>query len=241
MHRRRVRVDAGRRRRRPHLHAADRRRPHHRVLRYRSRRRGRDHRTLAPHYGAQLEPIMVAQTTRVALIVVLRAVPGHFACRAGDADPPLGRCRCVPWLPVLAMLAVVGRRRRRCCRARARPAPGCWRRCSSHAAAGAIGWIEGRMPDLAAHRRADCHRQRARRPVPARVPHPAVRPAARFVRWWCCSPAGSMALFERRRSRWRWATRSPPWCWRWRPPAWPRWCSPESCSVSTPPSSPASS
>ena len=63
--------------------------------------------TLAPHYGGQLEPIMVAQTTRVALIVVF--APFLVISFAGSgAQNPLLAVPVVPWLPVLALLAVSG-------------------------------------------------------------------------------------------------------------------------------------
>src|SRR5438552_1212738 len=62
---------------------------------------------VAPQYGGQLEPIMVAQTTRVALIVVL--APFLVISFAGSgAQSPLLAVPVVPWLPVLGLLAGAG-------------------------------------------------------------------------------------------------------------------------------------
>jgi uncharacterized protein len=61
--------------------------------------------TLAPFYGAQIEPIMVAQTTRVALIVVF--APFLVISFVGTGGPnPLLAVPVAPLLPVLALLAV---------------------------------------------------------------------------------------------------------------------------------------
>src|SRR5262249_49741668 len=80
--------------------------------------------TIAPHYGGQLEPIMVAQTTRVALIVVFAPFLVIFFV-GGGAQNPLLAIPVVPWLPIVGLLLVPGPR------ARARPMPGSWRRSSS--------------------------------------------------------------------------------------------------------------
>ena len=101
--------------------------------------------TLAPLYGGQLEPIMVAQTTRVALIVVF--APFLVISFAGSgAQNPLLAAPVLPWLPVLALLAVSGSRR--CCFAHALP------QCLADGTAvhrgrrHHLGWLEGRLPDL---------------------------------------------------------------------------------------------
>src|SRR5262249_28238927 len=85
--------------------------------------------TIAPHYGGQLEPMMVAQTTRVALIVVFAPFL-VISFVGGGAQNPLLAIPVVPWLPILGLLlvsGVVATLRR----ARARPMPGSWRRSSS--------------------------------------------------------------------------------------------------------------
>ncbi len=102
--------------------------------------------TLAPHYGAQLEPIMVAQTTRVALIVVFAPFLVISIVGAGGPNPLLA-IPVAPWLPVLAMLAVsaaVGAllSRTRSPSAFLLPPLFIATLCSG------LGWIEGRMPDL---------------------------------------------------------------------------------------------
>ena len=96
--------------------------------------------------AAQLEPIMVAQTTRVALIVVF--APFLVISLAGRRT----RIRCsplpiAPWLPVLALLVVSAVRRR------AAVAHALAERLADAAAVhrtlrSGLGWIEGRMPDL---------------------------------------------------------------------------------------------
>src|SRR5262245_42485704 len=55
--------------------------------------------TIAPHYGGQLEPIMVAQTTRVALIVVFAPFL-VISFVGGAAQNPLLAIPVVPWLPI---------------------------------------------------------------------------------------------------------------------------------------------
>ena len=77
---------------------------------------------VAPQYGGQLEPIMVAQTTRVALIVVLApflviSFAGSGAQNPLLAAPVVHGCRCSGCSREQVSS-------RRCCRARARPMPG---------------------------------------------------------------------------------------------------------------------
>lgn len=102
--------------------------------------------TIAPHYGGRLEPIMVAQTTRVALIVVFApflvvSFAGSFARNAFLATPV------VPWLPIVALLAVSGVAAALLSRTRS---PNAWLMAPLFIAAGAshLGFTEGRMPDL---------------------------------------------------------------------------------------------
>ena len=79
--------------------------------------------TLAPLYGGQLEPIMVAQTTRVALIVVFAPFLVISFAGSGAQNPLLA----VPVRPMVAGARAASRCQessRRCCRARARPMPG---------------------------------------------------------------------------------------------------------------------
>src|SRR5262245_27229303 len=64
---------------------------------------------VAPQYGGKVEPIMVAQTTRVALIVVLAPfLVVSFAGAGVQSNSPQQSVALVPWLPVLALLAVSG-------------------------------------------------------------------------------------------------------------------------------------
>jgi membrane AbrB-like protein len=101
---------------------------------------------VAPQYGGQLEPIMVAQTTRVALIVVFAPfLVVSFA--GGAAQNPLLAIPVVPWLPVLAVLAVSGIIATLLSRTRS---PNAWLMAPLFiaAAVGNLGWVEGRMPDL---------------------------------------------------------------------------------------------
>jgi membrane AbrB-like protein len=102
--------------------------------------------TLAPHYGAQLEPIMVAQTTRVALVVVFAPfLVISFA--ATGAQNPLLAIPVAPWLPVLAVLgasAIVGVLLSRTRSPSAFLLPPLF----IAALCAGMGWIEGRMHDL---------------------------------------------------------------------------------------------
>jgi uncharacterized protein len=101
---------------------------------------------LAPQYGGHLEPIMVAQTTRVALIVVF--APFLVVSFAGGGVPnPYLATTVVPWLPVLALLAVSAVAATLLSRTRS---PNAWLMAPLFLAAGAshLGLIEGRMPDL---------------------------------------------------------------------------------------------
>jgi membrane AbrB-like protein len=102
--------------------------------------------TLAPHYGAQLEPIMVAQTTRVALIVVLAPFLTISFADSG-AQNPLLAVPVLPWLPVLALLAVSALAAGVLSRFRS---PNAWLMVPLLIAAvvSGLGWMEGRLPDL---------------------------------------------------------------------------------------------
>ena len=102
--------------------------------------------TLAPQYGGQVEPIMVAQTTRVALIVVFApflviSFAGTAARNALLATPA------VPWLALAALLAVSGSVAALLSRTRS---PNAWLIVPLFFAALAsnLGWLEGRMPDV---------------------------------------------------------------------------------------------
>ena len=101
---------------------------------------------VAPRYGGQLEPIMVAQTTRVALIVVF--APFLVISLAGvSAQNPLLAVPVAPWLPVFAVLGVSCLVAALLSRTRS---PNAWLMAPLFiaAAVGHLGWIEGRMPDL---------------------------------------------------------------------------------------------
>ena len=102
--------------------------------------------TIAPHYGGHLEPIMVAQTTRVALIVVFAPFL-VISFVGGGAQNPLLAVPIVPWLPILGLLAVSGVIATLLSRTRS---PNAWLMAPLFIAAGAshLGWIEGRMPDV---------------------------------------------------------------------------------------------
>jgi uncharacterized protein len=107
---------------------------------------------VAPQYGGKVEPIMVAQTTRVALIVVLAPfLVVSFAGAGGtgvqSAPPsPLQSVALAPWLPVLALLAVSGGLAALLARVRS---PNAWLMTPLilAAALGNLGLLEGRMPD----------------------------------------------------------------------------------------------
>jgi uncharacterized protein len=102
---------------------------------------------VAPQYGGHVEPIMVAQTTRVALIVVFAPfLVISFAGSNGLQNPLLG----VPvasWLPVLALLAVSAIIAALLSRTRS---PNAWLMAPLFigAAASHLGFIDGRMPDV---------------------------------------------------------------------------------------------
>jgi len=102
--------------------------------------------TIAPHYGGHLEPIMVAQTTRVALIVVFAPFL-VISFVGGGAQNPLLAVPIVPWLPILGLLAVSGVIATLLSRTRS---PNAWLMAPLFIAAAAshLGWIEGRMPDV---------------------------------------------------------------------------------------------
>ena len=101
---------------------------------------------VAPQYGGHLEPIMVAQTTRVALIVVF--APFLVISFAGSGAPnPLLAVPFVAWLPLLGVLAVSGIVAALLSRTRS---PNAWLMAPLFiaAAAGNLGLLEGRMPDV---------------------------------------------------------------------------------------------
>jgi membrane AbrB-like protein len=101
---------------------------------------------LAPRYGAALEPIMVAQTTRVALIVIFAP---FLVISFADAASlhPLTAIPAVPWLPMIALLATATAVAVVLARV---GSPNAWLMGPLAVAAGfsALGWIEGRTPDL---------------------------------------------------------------------------------------------
>ena len=101
---------------------------------------------VAPQYGGHVEPIMVAQTTRVALIVVFAPFLVVLFAGSGLQNPLLG----VPvasWLPVLALLAVSAIIAALLSRTRS---PNAWLMAPLFlgAAASHLGFIDGRMPDV---------------------------------------------------------------------------------------------
>jgi len=102
--------------------------------------------TIAPHYGGQLEPIMVAQTMRVALIVVFAPFLVISFVGGGGTNPLLG-IAVVPWLPLVGLLMISGAVATLLSRARS---PNAWLMAPLFIAAAAshLGLIEGRMPDL---------------------------------------------------------------------------------------------
>jgi len=101
---------------------------------------------VAPQYGGQLEPIMVAQTTRVALIVVLAPFL-VVSLVGGAAQRDLFVVPAASWLPVIALLAVAGAVATLLSRTRS---PSAWLMAPLliAALAGHFGFVEGRMPDL---------------------------------------------------------------------------------------------
>jgi membrane AbrB-like protein len=102
--------------------------------------------TIAPQYGGRVEPIMVAQTTRVALIVVFAPfLVVSFA--GGGARNPFLATAVAPWLPVLALLAISAAAATLLSRTRS---PNAWLMAPLFIAAGAghLSLVEGRMPDL---------------------------------------------------------------------------------------------
>jgi membrane AbrB-like protein len=101
---------------------------------------------IAPQYGGRLEPIMVAQTTRVALIVVF--APFLVVSFAGTgAQNPLLAVPVVPWLPTFALLAVSAVVAALLSRTRS---PNAWLMAPLFIAGAVshVGWMEGRMPDF---------------------------------------------------------------------------------------------
>jgi membrane AbrB-like protein len=101
---------------------------------------------VAPQYGGQLEPIMVAQTTRVALIVVF--APFLVISVVGGGGPnPLLAVPVAPWLPLAGILASSAAIAALISRTRA---PNAWLMAPLFIAAGVsnLGLVEGRMPDL---------------------------------------------------------------------------------------------
>src|SRR6516165_2602430 len=102
--------------------------------------------TIAPQYGGRLEPIMVAQTTRVALIVVFAPFL-VISFMGGAARNAVLAAPAAPWLGVLALLAVAGTVAALLSRTRS---PNAWLMTPLFFAAGAahLGWLEGRMPDV---------------------------------------------------------------------------------------------
>jgi membrane AbrB-like protein len=101
---------------------------------------------VAPQYGGHLEPVMVAQTTRVALIVVF--APFLVISFTGTgAQNPLLAIPFAPWLPLIAVLAVSGIVAALLSRTRS---PNAWLMAPLFIAAvvGNLGLIEGRMPDI---------------------------------------------------------------------------------------------
>jgi membrane AbrB-like protein len=101
---------------------------------------------VAPQYGGQVEPIMVAQTTRVALIVVFAPfLVISFA--GGSTQDPLAGVPLAPWLPLVALLAVSAIIAALLSQTRS---PNAWLMAPLFIAAAVsnLGWIEGRMPDL---------------------------------------------------------------------------------------------
>src|SRR5262245_42803806 len=101
---------------------------------------------VAPQYGGQVEPIMVAQTTRVALIVVFAPFLVRWLAGGGGQNPLLA-VAVVPWLPLLALLAVSAAVALVLSHTRS---PNAWLMAPLFIAAvvSNLGWMEGRMPDV---------------------------------------------------------------------------------------------
>jgi membrane AbrB-like protein len=101
--------------------------------------------TVAPQYGGHVEPIMVAQTTRVALIVVFAPFLVIFFA-GGSGQNPLLSVPVAPWLPLIALFAVAGTIAWLLSHTRS---PNAWLMAPLFigAALSNLGWIEGRMPD----------------------------------------------------------------------------------------------
>src|SRR5262247_4293173 len=102
--------------------------------------------TIAPQYGGHLEPIMVAQTTRVALIVVFAPFLVISFAGSGARNAFLATS-VLPWLPILGLILVSGVIATLLSRTRS---PNAWLMAPLFIAAAAshLGWIEGRMPDV---------------------------------------------------------------------------------------------
>src|SRR5262249_4858977 len=102
--------------------------------------------TIAPAYGGHLEPIMVAQTARGALIVVFAPFLVISFTGGGATNPLLG-ISTVPWLPLLGLLVVSGVVATLLSRTRS---PNAWLMAPLFIAAVAshLGLVEGRMPDV---------------------------------------------------------------------------------------------
>jgi len=101
---------------------------------------------LAPRYGGHLEPIMVAQTTRVALIVVFAPFLVLWFAGGGSRNP-IAAVPVAPWLPLLAVLVVAGVIATLLSRTRS---PNAWLMAPLFVAAllSHLGLLSGRMPDV---------------------------------------------------------------------------------------------
>jgi membrane AbrB-like protein len=101
---------------------------------------------VAARYGAPLEPVMVGQTVRVTMIVVLAPfLVRHFA--GTDAAQAVAVIPTIPWelvLPLLAAAALAGALLARL------NSPSAWLMGPLAVAAtcAALGWVEGRPPNL---------------------------------------------------------------------------------------------
>ncbi len=101
---------------------------------------------LAPYYGAQLEPIMVAQTTRVAMVVVFAPFLVVSFVGMGSQNPLLA-IPVAPWLPIVALLAASTVVSMLLARTRS-PSAFLLPPLFLASFCAGMGWIEGRMPDL---------------------------------------------------------------------------------------------